>query len=102
MPSLWEFELCNGLLTAERRGRLDQAGIHRALSLIGALPITVALLPQSRQSLVDLSREHALSAYDASYLALALREGLPLAALDGRLKAAAREAGVQLYLPGKG
>lgn len=99
VPSLWEFELCNGLLMAERRGRLDQAGVQRALALFEGLPIVVDCTPRARSDLVGLGRQHNLTAYDAAYLDLALREGLPMAALDLRLKAAARQAGVVQYAP---
>lgn len=43
---------------------------------------------------MQLARAHHLSAYDASYLELAIRLGLPLACLDGKLRAAARATGV--------
>jgi predicted nucleic acid-binding protein len=46
-----------------------------------------------------LARQHALSAYDAAYLELALRLSLPLATLDRRLQAAATAAGVAIYSP---
>jgi predicted nucleic acid-binding protein len=48
---------------------------------------------------LSLARSHNLSAYDAVYLELALRRGLPLASLDGGLKAAAKAVGVQEYKP---
>jgi predicted nucleic acid-binding protein len=48
-------------------------------------------------SLLPLAREHKLSAYDAAYLDLAIREGLPLATLDKGLKRAAVKAGVSIY-----
>jgi predicted nucleic acid-binding protein len=43
-----------------------------------------------------LARTHHLSAYDAAYLELAIREGLPLATLDDDLRRAAARAGVVL------
>jgi len=46
---------------------------------------------------VSLARAHDLSAYDAAYLELAMRRGLPLAALDDKLKAAAQAVGVAPY-----
>jgi predicted nucleic acid-binding protein len=46
---------------------------------------------------VSLAREHHLSAYDAAYLELAIRRGLPLATLDDKLKAAAQAVGVAHY-----
>ena len=48
------------------------------------------------REILDLAREQELSSYDASYLELAIREGLPLATLDGRLKDAAARVGVPL------
>jgi predicted nucleic acid-binding protein len=39
-----------------------------------------------------------LSAYDAAYLELAMREGLPLATLDERLKNAANVSGVAIFV----
>ena len=38
-----------------------------------------------------------MSAYDAAYLELALRTGLPLATLDEQLLKAARKAGVKRF-----
>ena len=43
---------------------------------------------------LQLARRYKLSAYDASYLELSLRSGLPLATLDEDLQKAARKAGV--------
>ena len=44
-------------------------------------------------ALLDLARAHRLTIYDASYLDLALRRGLPLATGDALLRAAAGAAG---------
>jgi len=46
---------------------------------------------------VSLARDHGVSAYDAAYLELAMRRGLPLATLDDKLKIAAQSVGVPLY-----
>ncbi|HSG46523.1 MAG TPA: type II toxin-antitoxin system VapC family toxin [Longimicrobiales bacterium] len=43
------------------------------------------------------ARVRGLSAYDASYLDLAMRYGIPLATLDQRLRAAAEAEGVERY-----
>jgi predicted nucleic acid-binding protein len=43
-----------------------------------------------------LAQEHGLSAYDASYLDLAIELGLPLATLDRDLREAAMRVGVLL------
>jgi predicted nucleic acid-binding protein len=49
--------------------------------------------------MVHLARTHQLSAYDAAYLELSVRPGLPLAGLDGKLKTAAQTASVALFSP---
>ena len=46
---------------------------------------------------MHLARAHQLSAYEAAYLELAIRQALPLACLDGKLKTAA--AGVVSFNP---
>ncbi|MDT8370195.1 MAG: type II toxin-antitoxin system VapC family toxin [Longimicrobiales bacterium] len=95
--SIWPLEVVNGLLVAERRGRIPQdAG--RFSSLLLRLPIVVDPGERRRpfEGVRQLARDHQLSAYDASYLELTLRLGVPLATLDRRLADAATEAGVTL------
>ncbi len=99
VPSLWPIEVANAFLVGERRKRLDEARGRRFLSLLGHLPILVDDETAAR-AWADtgyLARARQLSAYDATYLELALRRGLPLACLDGKLKAAARAAGVLIF-----
>lgn len=96
VPSIWLLEVANVILVAERRHRLTPAQATRFLELIGSLPISVddATDVRSIWPILDLGRAHNLSSYDAAYLELALREGVPLATLDERLIRAARQAGV--------
>lgn len=98
VPALWTLEVANGLVTAERRGRLDAAGVVRSAHLLLALPIVVEPVERSgaASSVVPLARRHRLSAYDAAYLELALRRGIPLATSDAALRRAAREEGVEV------
>jgi len=56
-----------------------------------------ATFENALSSTLQLARRYGLSAYDASYLELALRAGLPLATLDGDLVQVARKAGVRLF-----
>jgi len=96
VPPLWLLELANGLVVAERRGRLTRAESTRFLGLVRELPIRIdqtATLDLA-SSVMDLARDYELSAYDAAYLELALRLGQPLATLDGRLRSAADRVGV--------
>jgi predicted nucleic acid-binding protein len=62
------------------------------------LPVEVDLqgVERTYSSILRISRQQQLSSYDAAYLDLALAEGLPLAALDKNLRAAAKHAGVEL------
>lgn len=101
VPALWPLEVANVLLGAERRRRIGRADSARFLELIGQLPVTVAASPdlQELPGLIALGRERGLSAYDTTYLRLALREGLPLATRDRGLRTAARAAGVPVFAP---
>lgn len=94
-PSLWWFEMRNLLLVNERRGRTDAAQTGRALALLGALPIR-RLGETEDDQLLSLARRHGLTAYDAAYLELALRERAVLATLDKALARSAAAEGVGL------
>lgn len=99
VPAVWPLEVMNVLLVAERRRRLGGGDVIWFLDLLGGLPIVVDG-PVSIPDLVvllALGREHRLSAYDAAYLHLAMREHLPLATRDRALRAAARAAGVLAF-----
>jgi predicted nucleic acid-binding protein len=56
-----------------------------------------ATFPRALVETLSLARRYRLSSYDASYLELALRLGLPLATLDIDLLKAARKAGVNRF-----
>ncbi len=97
-PALWPFEVTNALLDAERRGRINAAQQAEFLERLRQLPIHIEHRPAAwlGQQILPLARTHRLTAYDAAYLELASREGLPLATIDEALKAAAQVAGVRL------
>jgi predicted nucleic acid-binding protein len=101
VPRLWHLEVANVLLVGERRRRCSQADTTQWLSYLGGLPIVVDGQTEARawSDTVSLARQHGLTAYDAAYLELALREGVSLATLDDPLKAAAQAAGVPIYQP---
>jgi predicted nucleic acid-binding protein len=98
VPPIWPSEVANGILMAERRGRISIAESEAFLLLLLQLPIRVASLSSVHifRDVLRLARDHGLTVHDASYLALALREGLPLATLDGLLRTAARQIGIAL------
>lgn len=95
VPALWDFEVLNGLRSAERRGRINEAGISKALQALAALSVERDRRPVDGHRVISLSREYELSAYDAAYLGLALDRALPLATLDAGLIRAAAAAGVK-------
>ncbi|GAA0576373.1 type II toxin-antitoxin system VapC family toxin [Craurococcus roseus] len=95
VPTLWWFEVRNALVANERRGRLGEADTAAFLRDLGRLAIDVDRSPDET-ALLTLARRHRLTAYDAAYLELARREGLPLASLNGDLRKAAPADGVPL------
>jgi predicted nucleic acid-binding protein len=50
--------------------------------------------------ILALARQQGLSVYDAAYLDLAMRSGLPLATQDAVLREAAVRCGVKIYREG--
>ena len=98
VPTHWPVEIANSLLVAIRRGRISREKAVRFFQDLRALPIRVE--PESGRNAFDrvfaMALQYRLTAYDAAYLELAIREGLALATLDGDLRRAAREAGVSL------
>lgn len=98
VPSVWNLEVANVLLVAERKGKLTEAAATHFLDLLQRLPITVEAAVADPQALLAIGRRHRLSAYDASYLLLAERLGAPLATLDRPLAAAAQSVGVPLLI----
>jgi predicted nucleic acid-binding protein len=98
VPALWLWETANVLVQAERRGRISPAASRTFLGLLEGLPISVdqPTTASAWHDTLALARSHRLTSYDAAYLELALRRGLPLASRDKGLQAAARTEGVPL------
>ena len=96
VPSLWHLELANALASSERNRRITPARISEFIALISGLPIVIdEQTPNFALSAVlDLARRERLSAYDASYLELAMRRGVPLATKDNDLAKASERLGV--------
>lgn len=94
-PSLWWFEVRNTLIVGERRGRLTEAATTAFLRELSRFGVLLDHAPEEL-AILALARQHRLTIYDASYLELAQREGLPLATLDAALRKAAVALGVGL------
>ena len=99
-PSLWPYEIANILALAERRGRVTHEDVSQASRWLDALRVEIVPGPPrgALSALTHLAREHGLSAYDASYLELAIRSRSMLATLDQALRDAAVRAGVPLFV----
>lgn len=100
VPNLWHLEASNVLLGAEKRKEVATGEVERFISQLENLPLRVDALTshQSFNRIMALARSYKLSSYDAAYLELALREGVPLATLGKGLIKAARKADVEIYL----
>jgi predicted nucleic acid-binding protein len=93
-PTLWVYEIHNLLLSAHKRSRIRDTQLRRAMESLHRVPITLVEPSNfdARSRMIDYSLRHGLSVYDASYLELALRMGVPLKTQDRKLAAAhARE-----------
>jgi len=101
VPAIWPLEVGNVLLVAERKKRLSEASVVRFLALLNSLPITVEPETPERmlKEIVSLARAYNLSTYDASYLDLAMRLGLPIATQDASLARAAKKCRVPAFDP---
>lgn len=101
VPQLGQLEVANVVLVGERRGRCSQADTTQWLAYLGGLPIVLDGETETRawSDTVSLTRQHGLTAYDAAYLELALREYLPIATLDAKLKGVAQALGVAIFQP---
>jgi len=100
-PNLWHLEAVSVLLGAEKRGEVSLGEIERFISQLENLPVHVDTLTahQAFSRTLSLSRAYKISSYDASYLELAMREGLSLSTLDKKLIKAAKKADVEIYKP---
>lgn len=98
VPALWHVETANMLLQAERRRRVTEAECAAYVDLLGRLPIETD--PDSARRahgpILTLARSHHLTAYDASYLDVAIRRRIPLATRGQELRDAAIAIGVPL------
>jgi len=100
-PAIWPLEVGNVLLVAERKNRLSEADSARFLALIGELPIVTEQETPERmmKEILALARNNNLSTYDASYLDLAMRKGIPIATLDKNLLQAAKNIKLPTFTP---
>lgn len=99
VPAIWQLEMLNGFVKAERRRSLTLDEVDESFVEMQRLLATSIRLDAGFSLLEDtlmLARSLQVTSYDASYIELSTREGLPLATLDKGLRAAATKAGVAL------
>jgi len=99
VPEIWAREIANGLAVAYLRKRITPADETAFLAALSRLNIEVERIPALtviRDGTAAAAR-FGLTAYDAAYVDLALREKLALATLDGAMRKAAEQSGVALF-----
>lgn len=99
VPPIFPLEVANGLIMGERRGRVQPDTINGLLAALGALPIEIVRWDDQwlQVATVEVARRERLTAYDASYLSLAIERGMPLATMDRALLAAGIRRGVEIF-----
>jgi predicted nucleic acid-binding protein len=99
VPVTWGLEIANVVARAEAKGLVTEAQSEAFLEMLAGIRISPDLATFSRALVetLSLARRYRLSSYDASYLELALRLGLPLATLDSDLLKAAKKAGIKRF-----
>jgi predicted nucleic acid-binding protein len=96
VPAIWPLEVANALAIAERRQRITRADSTEFITRLENLVILVdeETVARAFTRVLDLARQQLLTAYDAAYLELAMRLGIPLASKDPQLCDAAERVGV--------
>lgn len=99
VPQLWPLETANVLVLSERKRRLTEKESQRYLNFLSALPIIVDAHTSDRAtaSILSAARQSGLTAYDAAYLELALREAIPIATRDKAVLNACKKAGIKVF-----
>jgi predicted nucleic acid-binding protein len=98
VPTLWHLEIANVLWACERRKRIKEADSTQFLAVLAVLNIVTDDQTEQHvsQTTLSLARRHGLSVYDAAYLELTMRLGLPLGSKDDLLRKVARTVGTSV------
>jgi predicted nucleic acid-binding protein len=99
VPVTWGLEVANVIARAEAKGLVTEARGGAFLEMLEGVDIEgdTATFEHVLSDTLQLARRYRLSAYDASYLELALRQGIAIATLDEDLQKAAKKAGVKKF-----
>lgn len=95
VPAIWALEAANVIARADARSLITEARSREFLTLLQDMAIEPdrETFDHAFEETLHLAQRYALSAYDAAYLELSLREGIPLATLDNDLVGALAETG---------
>jgi predicted nucleic acid-binding protein len=98
VPIHWQIEVGNALLVAMRGRRISPEKRNDALAQLLKLTITTdrQTADEAWGISLDLADRFRLTLYDACYLELAQRRGVPLATLDKDLRKAAKALDIPL------
>lgn len=94
VPSIFRVEVCNLMNMAVKRQRISLAIAIEQMGLLAQLKIQT-VHDFSAETVLNLASRNQLTAYDASYLVLALEQRAILASRDKRLLAAAHAEGLE-------
>ncbi|MGH9598749.1 MAG: type II toxin-antitoxin system VapC family toxin [Terracidiphilus sp.] len=99
VPALWFPEIANALLVAERQRVVTAQDSASYLDGLSNWEIVQDEAPPALflNEVLSLSRTYKLTAYDATYLELAMRNSVALATFDRPLATASRAAGVRVF-----
>lgn len=97
-PSIWTLEIGNILIGAQRKKKISYADITRFLEMLKNINIEIdpETVDRSFHEILSLAHSEGLTTYDAAYLELAMRKGIPLATKNTQLQEAGRKLGVKL------
>lgn len=99
VPVTWGLEVANVLARAEAKNQVNtsRTGAFIKRLVVMNIEVDASTFEHALSDTLQLARTYKLSAYDASYLELALRRDIPLATLDENLQKAAKKAGVNKF-----
>ena len=100
-PSVWRLEMLNGLLMAERRKRIDRARRIESIDQVTRLNVRLDPALPNVTAIGALAERHGLTAYDAAYLELAVRQNFGVVTQDRDLVRAADAEGLPVQAPGR-
>lgn len=100
-PPIWRLEMVNGLLMAERRKRIDRSWRIECVRQAERLNVRLDPAEPNMEAVASLADRHGLTAYDATYLELAIRQKFGLITQDKDLVRAADTEGLTVQAPGR-